>query len=201
MVFPLLVYAAMRLSPPGAALVALEVALITVLAVLLGAGDSARGSLREEMMCMHRDGHEFPVELTGSPLVTSAGWRMNSFVSDISDRKRAEDELRSSETRFRALATQAPGGIYETQADGWCTFASERWCEVAGLTAEEALGYGWAKAMHSDDLPAVVAGWQEARDSERDFSLEYRLVRPSGEVRWVNGTATTVKDEDGTVTG
>lgn len=319
MVFPLLVYAAMRLSPPGAALVVLEVALITVLATLadhgpfaqtgmaaaeqilnmqlflslavlstllvsavtgertsalaelaeaerrtrlildtaqqafvsvdaedrivdwnpmaeevfgwkrdeilgrtvaetvvaehrrpgyrrafagvLGAGDSARGSLRGEMMCMHRDGHEFPVELTGSPLETSAGWRMNSFVSDISDRKRAEDELRASETRFRALATQAPGGIYETQTDGRCTFASTRWCEVAGLTAEEALGYGWAKALHPDDLPAVVSGWQEARESERDSSLEYRIVRPSGEVRWVNGTATPVKDEDGTVTG
>ena len=115
---------------------------------------------------------------------------MNAFASDISDRKRAEDELRASETRFRALATQAPGGIYETTADGWCTFASERWCEVAGLTAEEALGYGWAKALHPDDLPAVVAGWQQARESDRDFSLEYRLVRPSGEVRWVNGTAT-----------
>ena len=170
-------------------------------AEMLGAGDAARGSLRDEMLVLHRDGHEVPVEITGSPLVTSAGWRVNAFASDISDRKRAEDGLRESETRFRALATQAPGGIYETRADGWCTFASARWCEVAGLTFEEALGYGWAKALHPDDLPAVVAGWQQARESERDFSLEYRLVRPSGEVRWVNGTATPVKDEQGTVTG
>ena len=168
---------------------------------LLGAGDGATGSLRDEMIVLHRDGHEVPVEITGAPLVTSAGWRVNAFASDISDRKRAEDELRASETRFRALATQAPGGIYETKADGWCTFASERWCEVAGLTAEQALGYGWAKAIHPDDLTAVVAGWQEARESDRDFSLEYRLVRPSGEERWVNGTATPVKDEHGTVTG
>ncbi len=170
-------------------------------AEMLQAGGAARPDIRAEMMALHRDGHEVPVEVTGSPLVTSAGWRVNAFASDISDRKRAEDELRASETRFRALATQAPGGIYETRADGWCTFASERWCEVAGLTNEEALGYGWANALHPDDLSEVVAGWQQARESERDFSLEYRLVRPDGEVRWVHGTATPIKDEGGAVTG
>ncbi|HYP47961.1 MAG TPA: response regulator, partial [Thermoleophilaceae bacterium] len=42
---------------------------------------------------LHRDGHEFPLELTISPLATPAGYSFNAFLRDITERKRHHDEL------------------------------------------------------------------------------------------------------------
>jgi len=170
-------------------------------ASVLSDGEGELSNLRHEMLVLHREGHEVPVEVSQSTVSTSAGLRVNAFVSDISERKRGEDELRASESRFRALATQAPGGIYETDAHGWCTWASPRWCKLAGLQPEHALGYGWAKVMHPDDMASVASTWAAARENGGEFSLEYRLVRAGGAIVWVSGTATPVKDEEGRITG
>ena len=63
---------------------------------------------------------------------------------DIPDsvRKRTEEQLRASEDKFRLIAQLAPAGIYMTDTQGRCVYANERWCEMAGLGEEEALGEG-----------------------------------------------------------
>ncbi|MCP9488202.1 MAG: EAL domain-containing protein, partial [Gaiellaceae bacterium MAG52_C11] len=164
-------------------------------------GESRVLGERLELTALHRDGHELPVEMTISPLRTDDGWQFNAFIQDISERHAAESELRSREARFRALATQSPGGIYETDAGGGLTFASRRWCEMAGLTQAEANGHGWLDAIHPDDLNGVVQEWMDAAREDRDFEREYRLLHADGAVRWVYGTATPVRSEGGEITG
>ena len=48
---------------------------------------------RLELTALHRDGHEFPVELTISPIEMEQGFAFNAFLRDITDRKAAEQEL------------------------------------------------------------------------------------------------------------
>lgn len=70
----------------------------------LTTGKSKWLNRRIEMEAVHRDGHEFPVELTISA-VTIAGQNLfSSFIHDITDRKKAEAALRESENRVRSLA-------------------------------------------------------------------------------------------------
>jgi two-component system, sensor histidine kinase and response regulator len=55
-------------------------------------GGEALGDRAERTMS-HRDGHEFPVERTISPLTTQDGWTFNVFMRDITDQRRAQDDL------------------------------------------------------------------------------------------------------------
>jgi sigma-B regulation protein RsbU (phosphoserine phosphatase) len=47
---------------------------------------------RIELMAVHRDGHEFPLEMTVSPVRVRGGFSFNAFMHDISDRKQVEQE-------------------------------------------------------------------------------------------------------------
>ena len=108
---------------------------------------------------------------------------------------------RSYEPRFRALATSAPVGIYELDGEGNCLFVNDHWTQLAGITAEDALGLGWRRVIHPDDLERVVTEWVRAAAAERPFELEYRYLRPDGEVVWVVGRAVAMRDEDRRPTG
>lgn len=63
---------------------------------------------RFELLALHRDGHQFPVELAIWPIKTPNGWRFNAFAHDISERKRAEAALQDSEESFRLLFERNP---------------------------------------------------------------------------------------------
>lgn len=59
--------------------------------------------------------------------------------------------LRDSEMRYQALAEVSPVGMFQTDADGNCLYVNERWCEIAGLDAQQARGKGWVRAVHPQD--------------------------------------------------
>ena len=86
----------------------------------------------------------------------------NQLMLELKIRERVS-ELRDSEERFRMLATHAPVGIYQIDTEGNCLFVNRRWCEIAGLGADEAAGQGWTRTLHPDDRDAVEAIWRGPR--------------------------------------
>jgi diguanylate cyclase (GGDEF)-like protein/PAS domain S-box-containing protein len=120
---------------------------------------------------------------------------------DITERERAAAALRASESRFRALATHSPVGIFQTDVRGNSLFVNERWGEIAGLSPDRVIGKTWAIALHPGDSDRVVGEWQRALAEDREFDCEYRVLRPLGAVKWVSARAVALKDENGNVTG
>jgi PAS domain S-box-containing protein len=110
-------------------------------------------------------------------------------------------ELSRSEEQFRVLATHAPVGIFQTDAVGDCVFVNQRWLELTGLSLAQAMGPGWANALHPEDRERVWGEWSEAAQSGQDFYSEYRFQTPQGQVVWVIGSATALQDETGGITG
>jgi PAS domain S-box-containing protein len=94
-----------------------------------------------------------------------------------------------SEERFRMLAANAPVGIFLTDGAGQCLFVNERWCELSGLTAEEARGPRWCTAVHREDRARVAADWRRSVETGSEWVSEYRFETPTDRVTLVRGNA------------
>jgi PAS domain S-box-containing protein len=123
------------------------------------------------------------------------------FSEVITDRRRAEEHLRSSEQLFRTLTDHAPVGIFQTDDAGNCLFVNDKWCALSGLTPNQAHGPGWTVALHPDDRERVFREWCAAAETGKDFSSEYRFRTPGGAVSWLQGSALALRDDAGTITG
>jgi PAS domain S-box-containing protein len=103
--------------------------------------------------------------------------------------------------RHVSVLELAPVGIFQTDADGNCLFVNRRWCELAGMSPEQARGAGWVQALHPEDRDRVRREWYEAAAAGREFLSEYRFRSPAGRVTWLQGSATAVRDGSGRVAG
>jgi PAS domain S-box-containing protein len=117
----------------------------------------------------------------------------------IRERKQAEATLQLSEQRYASLAEVSPVGIFRTDMWGECEYVNKRWCELAGLTFEAALGTGWASALHPDDRDRIFTEWDHATKLNIPFQSEYRFQTPDGIVSWVVGQAIPQKDTKGNI--
>lgn len=123
---------------------------------------------------------------------------VTGVCADITERKRAEDELRASEERFRLLAMNAPVGIALCDAEGRTSFVNPKICELAGGSAEEVMGFDWQEFIHPDDRQALLEAWRTDIAAGRTHSSSaFRFVRKDGSIRWASSTAALVRDVDG----
>src|SRR5215813_12222000 len=107
-----------------------------------------------------------------------------SFV-DLTDRRRAELELRESEERFRLVANTAPVMIWMSSPDKLRNYFNQPWLEFTGRSLEAELGNGWAQGVHPEDSKFCLDTYTSALDRRESFQMQYRLRRHDGEYRWV----------------
>jgi PAS domain S-box-containing protein len=127
--------------------------------------------------------------------------RLGMALGGMFRRKQAEELSTARLKSFQTLATLAPVGIFQTDANGDCLYVNDRWCQLAGMTRIEAAGRGWVGALHPDDRDRVFHEWYEAAAQGKEFQSEYRFQTPSGKVSWLEGRATALRDGDGQITG
>jgi len=109
-------------------------------------------------------------------------------------------EARKSETRLRLIIDTIPVPAWSSRADGATDFVNQRWLDYTGITAEEALGWGWKVVSHPDDLASNAEYWRAvlaAPDGDRE--LEGRLRRFDGTYRWLLFKVCPLRDESGKV--
>lgn len=128
-----------------------------------------------------------------------------SFAMEIFEkealRKKAEEAVTQSEQRYHTLTDVAPVGIFHTDAEGNTTYVNPKWCQISGLSFEEAIGYGWLNAVHKEDKEALVKGWKSATGVLQFSTSEYRFVHADGSIACVLGQATPEKNATGEVVG
>jgi PAS domain S-box-containing protein len=104
---------------------------------------------------------------------------------EVTKRRRAEEGLRESEARFRALADSAPALMWISGEDGVRIFVNAAYVAFAGVTYDEALTLDWRSRLHADDLPAILKGQIAGEASRKAFSLAGRYRRADGQMRWL----------------
>ncbi|OON70521.1 hypothetical protein B0919_00375 [Hymenobacter sp. CRA2] len=107
------------------------------------------------------------------------------FAQDITAQVLARRAVETREASFRLLADNVPGTLWVTDADGQCTYLNQRWYATTGQTEAEALGLGWANAVHPEDAPAARAEFIRANAQRQPYRVLFRLRQHSGQYRWV----------------
>jgi PAS domain S-box-containing protein len=140
-----------------------------------------------EVRCVHKNGTEFPVEISINVLSLADGLRFTGIIHDLTARQQAENAMLESENRFRNMANNAPVMIWKCGPDGARTFFNKRWLDFRGRPMEAELGDGWMTGLHPDDRGAVLDLYRQALTTHSARSIEYRLLRHDGEFRWMLG--------------
>ena len=91
--------------------------------------------------------------------------------------------LRESEDHYLHAVEMNPQVPWTADVNGRITDFSGRWLELTGLTREEALGEGWQRTPHLDDLPRMVEVWTRSVESGEPFDIEHRIRLSTGEFR------------------
>jgi len=112
---------------------------------------------------------------------------------------RAEEALQSSERNLSAIINTIPTAAWTTRPDGYCDFLNQVWLDYAGMTAEQAQGWGWAEAIHPDDRKRLIEEWRLCLASGVPVDTEARIRRFDSSYRWFLIRANPLKDEAGNI--
>src|SRR5450432_3391659 len=121
------------------------------------------------------------------------------LLTDIDDRKRAEDAIRASECDLSSIINTIPMLAWSARPDGFCDFLNQRWLDFTGVSAEQARGSGWGAAIHPDDVKGMLDSWQMALVAGQLADVEVRMRRFDGEYRWFLLRASPLRDESGKI--
>jgi len=125
--------------------------------------------------------------------------RWYSTNTDIDDRKKVEEALRSSERNLAAIVNTIPTAAWTARPDGYCDFLNQVWLDYAGMIAEKAVGWGWAETIHPDDHKKLVETWKSSLASGTPVDTEARLRRFDSSYRWFLIRGTPLRDESGNI--
>jgi len=125
-----------------------------------------------------------------------------AIVRDVTDRKRAEEELRHSQRRLEVAEAVAHVGCWEWDlASNDLTWSGELYRLFGVTPGEFRPSYESSlERVHPEDRGSINDLCQKAAREGRDFAFEGRIVRPNGEVRFVHARGNAVREVDGSVT-
>jgi PAS domain S-box-containing protein len=155
-----------------------------------------------DLVGLHKDGHEIPVEIALTPVPRPDGLLVLASIIDISERRKAETQIRESEVRFRELADNVREIFFVLDPQTWrALYVSPAYESITGHAQAEAYAgpFSWAAGIHPEDQERVLATAQESARTGALATVVYRVVRPDKTMRWVRARGTPVRDGAGQV--
>jgi formate hydrogenlyase transcriptional activator len=125
------------------------------------------------------------------------GWYM--LLTDIDDRKRAEEALRSREENLRLLVDSIPGFVATMNAAGELEVVNRQSSQYFGKTIDELKNWATNDAIHPDDLQRVIRTLDQGVAAGQPFEYETRARRADGVYRWHQGRCQPQRDEAGRI--
>jgi PAS domain S-box-containing protein len=100
-----------------------------------------------------------------------------------------------------SVAEPLPVMLWRARPDMSCEYLSRQWLEFTGCKEGEALGDGWSRSVHPEDLALWLDTFVRSFDAREPFEVEYRLRRRDGEHRWVLDRGLPRYSKDGVFLG
>jgi PAS domain S-box-containing protein len=154
-----------------------------------------------EYIMLKEDGTDFRAEASSTAVRDKNGIVVGliGVAQDITNRKKAEIELKESEEKFRTIAEQSFMGIIILQ-DGLFKYFNQRAADINGYSVEEIQNWKpheFAKLIHPEDRDFVMEQARKKQSGETDVinRYTYRVIKKSGEIAWFDNYSKTVNYE------
>jgi PAS domain S-box-containing protein len=147
------------------------------------------------------DGKQRTIRANGQAFFDAANkpLRLIGTALDITERKKAEQEIKASEARFRLLATSIPQIVWTTDKEGNTNYISGQFEKYTGRKASESL-QSWKDLVHPDDKAKFISARDQAIKHGTGWQEEFRLRDTyTGSYRWFLGNSQPLKDSDGNI--
>ncbi|MEO7651085.1 MAG: PAS domain S-box protein, partial [Bryobacteraceae bacterium] len=124
--------------------------------------------------------------------------RMLGATTDVTSRRDAENQLRSSEARFRTVFADAPVGMVLVDQSGQFTQANAAYCAIVGFSQEDLKGVKFLSRTDADVVEENRRLFERLLAGEiQSYALEKRVAKKYGQVIWVRATATMLHNGKG----
>ena len=148
-----------------------------------------------ELNVAHPDGRVVRLLEYAAPLFDEHGTPrgcVGAFV-DITERRRVEAALRSSEERFRALADNIAQLAWMADSEGSIFWYNQRWFDYTGTTFDEMQGWGWQKVHHPEHITRVTNKWSIHLREGGAWEDTFPLRSKEGTFRWFLSRAIPIR--------
>ncbi len=126
------------------------------------------------------------------------GWYV--LLTDIEDRKHAEDTLRASVTNLREILDSIPGLVCTLSPTGEMELTNRPFLQYFGKPIEEMKDWGNSDAVHPSDMPGVLLEFTNSITTGAPYYTEHRCRRADGVYRWFQNSARPMRDTEGRIT-
>ena len=89
--------------------------------------------------------------------------------------------------------------MWSALPDGFVDFINRRWLEFSGFSLDQALGWGWADAVHPEDRGRLIEAWRAAIASGKPMEAEARMRGADGQYRWLLFRSVPQRDQSGKI--
>jgi PAS domain S-box-containing protein len=154
-----------------------------------------------------KGGASVPVEVRAKTMAGPNGPLFVAFLRDLSQRQQLEQELRSSEAKYRSLIEHLPAVVYTLANDEQqtTTYFGPQFETLTGVSPEEALEQArrqpWIDFVHPDDRARVIEASRLSEPLGAPFRSEHRIARSDGSYVWIRDECVAVHDEAGQLVG
>ncbi len=120
-------------------------------------------------------------------------------VADISERKRAEAQIRERELRFRMTGDLIPYGVWISDASGQFTYCSESFLVLLDMKQEECGNFAWMKRLTPEDAERTKNDWIETVRTGGFWDYEYRIFDKAHGEHFVLSRGSPLRDGTGKI--